>query len=231
MYKRQVVGRGIHIIEAPPLYVFPRGEHSLKGTRAALVYAAEGFFRKRREPGGDIARRRVSQPDVGAGLFFYVTVPPCRHLAEAAADLRRPAAREQDVYKRQGYGKYFSNNWQEWKEMPDEFSSVLIHFPPFPYVRESRRIVGVTTMTVKDVERDRVLRRMLKTNPDSIALGEYPTDIHGLREPQYLDRDLGERADEIPADSEWKGGLFQIPDVYKRQPIPAQRAARHLGGS
>ena len=46
-------------------------------------------------------------------------------------------------------------------------------------------------MTVKDVERDRVLRRMLKTNPYSIALGEYPTDIHGLREPQYLDRDLG----------------------------------------
>ena len=88
---------------------------------------------------------------------------------------------------------------------------MLTHFPPFPYVRESRRIVGVTTMTVKDVERDRVLRRMLKTNPYSIALGEYPTDIHGLREPQYLDRDLGENAEEIPADTEWKGGLFQIP--------------------
>ncbi|ANZ46198.1 FAD-dependent oxidoreductase [Cloacibacillus porcorum] len=115
------------------------------------------------------------------------------------------------VDDRQGYGRYFSNNWRDWKEMPAEFVPVLTHFPPFPYVRESRRIVGVTTMTVKDVERDRVLRRMLKTNPYSIALGEYPTDIHGLREPQYLDRDLGENAEEIPADTEWKGGLFQIP--------------------
>ena len=115
------------------------------------------------------------------------------------------------VDNRQGYGGYFSNNWQEWQEMPPEFAPVLAHFPPFPYVRESRRLIGVTTMTVKDVKRDQALRRMLKTNPYSVALGEYPTDIHGLREPQYLDRDLGENADEIPADSEWQGGLFQIP--------------------
>lgn len=115
------------------------------------------------------------------------------------------------IDNRQGYGGYFSNNWQEWQEMPPEFAPVLAHFPPFPYVRESRRLIGVTTMTVKDVKRDQALRRMLKTNPYSVALGEYPTDIHGLREPQYLDRDLGENADEIPADNEWQGGLFQIP--------------------
>ena len=115
------------------------------------------------------------------------------------------------VDDRQGYGKYFSNDWKNWRDMPEEFAPVLAQFPPFPYVRESRRIAGVQTMTVKDVARDHTLRRTLVMKPDSIALGEYPTDIHGLREPEHLDHDLGEKPEDIPAESDWKGGLFQIP--------------------
>ena len=115
------------------------------------------------------------------------------------------------VDDRQGYGGSFTNDWKNWKEMPEEFAPVLKHFPPFPYIRESRRIMGVTTMTVKDVIRDVNLKRILNMVPESVALGEYPTDIHGLREPEYLDSDLGERPEDIPDDKEWKGGLFQIP--------------------
>ncbi|KEJ91988.1 FAD-dependent oxidoreductase [Synergistes jonesii] len=115
------------------------------------------------------------------------------------------------VDTRQGYGGSFTNDWQSWKEMPEEFAPILRHFPPFPYIRESRRIIGVATMTVKDVIRDASLKRILNMVPESVALGEYPTDIHGLREPKYLDRDLGERPEDIPDDKEWEGGLFQIP--------------------
>ncbi|MCR5335443.1 MAG: FAD-dependent oxidoreductase, partial [Synergistes sp.] len=46
------------------------------------------------------------------------------------------------VDDRQGYGGSFTNDWQNWKEMPEEFAPVLKHFPPFPYIRESRRIMG-----------------------------------------------------------------------------------------
>ena len=112
----------------------------------------------------------------------------------------------------QGYGEWFSNDWKEWSDMPEKYTPILSHFPPFPYVRESRRIVGVKTMTVYDVKRDNKLGRTLKSIPDSIALGEYPVDIHGQNKNSYLESDLGETADKIPND--WKdndGGLFQIP--------------------
>ena len=115
------------------------------------------------------------------------------------------------VDDRQGYGGWFGNDWREWDEMPDDFEPILRHFPPFPYIRESRRIAGVETMTVKDVIRDMKLGRTLETKSNAIALGEYPTDIHGLRDKKLLDRDLDEDAAIIPPDTEWKGGLFQIP--------------------
>lgn len=115
------------------------------------------------------------------------------------------------VDDRQGYGGWFGNGWREWKEMPPEFETILKHFPPFPYIRESRRIAGVETMTVKDVIRDMKLGRTLETKSNAVALGEYPTDIHGLRDKEFLDRDIDERAEDIPPDKEWKGGLFQIP--------------------
>lgn len=115
------------------------------------------------------------------------------------------------VDDRQGYGGWFGNDWREWDEMPDDFEPILRHFPPFPYIRESRRIAGVETMTVKDVIRDMKLGRTLETKSNAIALGEYPTDIHGLRDKELLDRDLDEDAAIIPPDTEWKGGLFQIP--------------------
>ena len=115
------------------------------------------------------------------------------------------------VDDRQGYGGWFCNDWKNWREMPQEFAPILANFPPFPYVRESRRIAGVRTMTVKDVARNHELRRTLTSKSDSIALGEYPTDIHGLRDVVHLDQDLGERPEDIPAESDWKGGLFQIP--------------------
>lgn len=115
------------------------------------------------------------------------------------------------VDDRQGYGGWFGNDWREWSGMPKDFEPILRHFPPFPYIRESRRIVGVETMTVKDVIRDMRLGRTLETKANAIALGEYPTDIHGLRDKEFLDRGLDEDAAIIPSDTEWKGGLFQIP--------------------
>ncbi|MDO5116724.1 MAG: FAD-dependent oxidoreductase [Synergistaceae bacterium] len=115
------------------------------------------------------------------------------------------------VDNRQGYGGYFCNDWEDWEKMPPEFAPILKHFPPFPYVRESRRVAGIATMAADDVQRDAELRRALETKADAIALGEYPTDIHGLRDQHYLDTDLNEHPDDIPADEEWKGGLFQIP--------------------
>ena len=82
------------------------------------------------------------------------------------------------VDNRQGYGGWFSTDWANWAELPEKYRPILSHFPPFPYVRESRRIVGIKTMTVDDILRDETLGRALVSKPHSLALGEYPIDIH-----------------------------------------------------
>ena len=115
------------------------------------------------------------------------------------------------VDNREGYGSYFTNKWQDWDEMPERYGAILKHFPPYPYVRESRRIVGVKSMTVTDIIRDKELKRTLKPISDSIALGEYPIDIPGVQAIKSLDKDLAERAEDIPTDWQGDGGLFQIP--------------------
>lgn len=115
------------------------------------------------------------------------------------------------VDNRQGYGGWFSTDWAEWADLPEKYMPILSHFPPFPYVRESRRLVGIKTMTVDDIIRDDALGRTLVSKPHSLALGEYPIDIHGKNESIYLEADLGETKEKIPNDWNGDGGLFQIP--------------------
>jgi len=115
------------------------------------------------------------------------------------------------VDNRQGYGGWFSTDWANWAEIPERYHPILSHFPPFPYLRESRRIVGTKTMTVDDIIRDEKLGRTLVSKPHSLALGEYPIDIHGNNDSIYLETDLGETREKIPNDWEGEGGLFQIP--------------------
>lgn len=115
------------------------------------------------------------------------------------------------VDDRQGFGTWFSNDWQEWDVLDERYAPILSLFPPFPYVRESRRIVGITTMTIDDVKRDPALKRTLTSIPEAIALGEYPTDIHGKTDDHFLEADLGETKDKLPNDWQGDGGLFQIP--------------------
>ncbi len=115
------------------------------------------------------------------------------------------------VDNRQGYGGWFSNDWNNWKDMPEQYAPILSHFPPFPYIRESRRLIGLKTMTVEDIIRDEKLHRTLKNIPDSVALGEYPIDMHGKSDSMYLESDLGETKEKIPNNWDGEGGLFQIP--------------------
>lgn len=111
----------------------------------------------------------------------------------------------------QGFGTWFSNDWQHWGDFIEPFAGVLSHFPPFPYVRESRRIIGVVTMTIDDVLRDTVAKRALVNNRSSVALGEYPTDLHGRTDDETLETHLGDTRDKMPNDWQGNGGLFQIP--------------------
>jgi hypothetical protein len=113
----------------------------------------------------------------------------------------------------QGYGGYFSNGWETANDplLPPEFAPILMHFPPFPYVREGRRVVGVETLAQSDISRDAALGRAYKNYPSGLALGEYPVDVHGSHLDRYMERDLGESSESFPRT--WAGyqGVFQVP--------------------
>lgn len=85
---------------------------------------------------------------------------------------------------------------------------VLNHFSVMAYARESRRIVGRHTLTAKEIER----------NPgkpvqftDTVALGDYPIDLHGSMTAALMEPGLDSAAD-FPGEFGTRGiGPFAIP--------------------
>jgi hypothetical protein len=96
-------------------------------------------------------------------------------------------------------------------EQPDlaPYRAVLYHFSVMPYTRESRRIIGVHTLVAHEVERK-------PGHPvqfaHSVAIGDYPVDMHGSMTPQYLELDLDHESD-IPHGKfgDRGAGPFSIP--------------------
>jgi len=90
----------------------------------------------------------------------------------------------------------------------EDFASVTCHMPPRPYVREARRLVGVETLTGKDIFRLRN-HGEARWNVDSVAVGTYPPDLHGGRAADDLEADIGEVLADKPGS--WREGPFGIP--------------------
>ena len=120
----------------------------------------------------------------------------------------------------QGYDTgWNASDWQTWvyyddgekKDMAEIYGEVLKHFPPFPYVREGRRLLGLYTLRVDDVKRVKRLGRAIKNFPTSMALGEYQVDMHAGLANEYLERELGEDVSKFP--TTWVGseGIYQVP--------------------
>ena len=120
----------------------------------------------------------------------------------------------------QGYDTgWNASDWQTWihrdgndkKDMAEIYGDVLKHFPPFPYVREGRRLLGLYTLRVDDVKRVKKFGRAIKNFPTSMALGEYQVDLHAGRANEYLERELGDDYSKFP--TTWVGseGVYQVP--------------------
>ena len=96
------------------------------------------------------------------------------------------------------------------REMPElePYRPVLQHFSIMAYARESRRIVGLHTLTAREIERNP--GRPVQF-PSTVALGDYPIDLHGSMVPRLLEMDL-DRLEDIPSEFSRRGsGPFAIP--------------------
>lgn len=95
-------------------------------------------------------------------------------------------------------------------ERPDlaPYRAILIHFPVMPYTRESRRIVGLHTLSAHEIERKPGAPVQFA---HTVALGDYAVDLHGSMSAPYLELDLDHEAD-IPHKFGERGlGPFAIP--------------------
>jgi hypothetical protein len=92
--------------------------------------------------------------------------------------------------------------------IPDEFRALERELPPLPYIRESRRLVGVYTLTAVDIRREGSPARAVKEFPTAIAVGDYADDLHGCDREEDLEHDLEHEGDRPPG---FRMGPFQIP--------------------
>ncbi len=91
------------------------------------------------------------------------------------------------------------------KDLPAEWQEIARHMPPIPYVRESRRLVGLHTLTSEELYKNSLGNEI--HNP--IAVGRYALDLHHSDTDNCMEKDLGEKAAFIQEHS--PQGNFQVP--------------------
>ena len=83
------------------------------------------------------------------------------------------------------------------KDFPAEWQVIARHLPPVPYVRESRRGVGIHTLISEELFKNSESYRTGNGNnefQDAIATGCYMLDLHHTDVDADMEADLGEKA-------------------------------------
>ena len=116
----------------------------------------------------------------------------------------------------EGYDTPFNREENSCPDLPQEFKAIEVQFPPLPYVRESRRLIGVYTLNGGDVRRESPWPSptlFTGSEPpsafsDAIAVGDYTVYLHDCNTQADLEPDL-DRITDIP--KEFRHGPFQVP--------------------
>ena len=98
------------------------------------------------------------------------------------------------------------------KDLPEEWQRIAKHMPPIPYVRESRRMLGVYTLNSYAIHKNSMSWRNGERNnefPDSIAIAGYNMDLHGGDDDDDIESSLSEKQSSIFA--HMPQGAFQVP--------------------
>ena len=187
-----------------------------------------GSYTGRRKDWDKITKTGVNWGNDYPGMYFWkghygLTV---KYLEDK--DLRRQI--EQDALLKTLHFIYYvqnelKENWSvdenEYGELPEaakdmnlseEWQNIAKHFPPIPYVRESRRMLGNYTFNSSAVHKNSLSWRIGNKNNefyDAIAIGGYNLDVHGGDDDDDLESDLGEKQSSIYGDM--PQGAFQVP--------------------
>lgn len=118
----------------------------------------------------------------------------------------------------EGYDTPYNREENSCANIPQEFKTIEMNFPPLPYIRESRRLIGEYTLIGEDVRREVPWPNPAKAGgggveprsvfTDAIAVGDYGVYLHDCNAEADLEHDLDHVTD-IPR--ELRSGPFQIP--------------------
>jgi hypothetical protein len=108
----------------------------------------------------------------------------------------------------EGYNTEFNRKENSCPNIPVEFKAIENNFPSLPYIRESNRIVGEYTLTAGDIRRERQHSIAVTGFPDSIAVGDYPDDLHGCHSPADIETELEHLSDRPLG---FRFGPFEVP--------------------
>ena len=96
------------------------------------------------------------------------------------------------------------------REQPEmePYRKILCHFSVIPYVRESRRLVGLHTLLAREISRGPGKRPT--QFPTTIGLGDYRLDLHGGKTRDNLELNL-DRIEDLEDAVPGRAGPFAIP--------------------
>jgi len=101
------------------------------------------------------------------------------------------------------------DRWIEEKPELAPYRTILHHFSVMAYARESRRIIGLHTLTAAEIDRKNGAIPTLF--PSAVAVADYPMDLHGASQPKWLELDLDRPEDAPSAFGSHGEGPFPIP--------------------
>ena len=108
----------------------------------------------------------------------------------------------------EGYDTPYNREENLCDNIPAEFKAIERHFPVMPYIRESRRLAGVHTLTSLQIRREGTPPLAVTNFPNSIAIGDYAVDLHGCNADSTLESEFEHSGDTPPGA---RKGPFQVP--------------------
>jgi hypothetical protein len=162
---------------------------------------------------GEISEHRNTLTSLNGGNDYPVTVATIEDLKQRYADerggiykslsviyyLQNELGSKWSVAEDQGYDTPANRAYMAKIGIRPDLLEVACRLPQLPYVRESRRIIGVKTLVATDLTRFKDAKHF----DTSVAMGDYFMDLHGTDEAVEKDLDPGA----VPKG----GGPFQVP--------------------
>ncbi|MGB7157961.1 MAG: FAD-dependent oxidoreductase [Tepidisphaeraceae bacterium] len=162
---------------------------------------------------GEVGEHRNTLTSLNGGNDYPTTVATIEDLKQRYADerggiyrslsiiyyLQNELGAKWSVAEEQGYDTPANRAYMAKLGIRPDLMDVACRMPPLPYVRESRRIMGIKTLVASDLTRFKEAKHF----DTSVAMADYFMDLHGTEEAIEKDLDPGE----VPKG----GGPFQVP--------------------